>query len=198
MSPFTEAEEVYAAHWLALPKGYTTSAEWQARERVLFVNPTWRARSALANDLRNGDPFDVPMDAALGAKRRYQWAENSWRAGYLSAAAFLNEARLFDAKCASFRAHGFRLDRALDTPEQIARERVRLRKEGRLQFVDQVSWGRVAAAIGTYREKEIAWQLVRTRRRETAEQRHHLMRGRRTLAAIRQMLRGAVPSQRPA
>lgn len=183
--------------WLARPRG-VLALHWGQRDRLLRTNPQWRERDSLAHDLRNGAPFsDVPMDIALDAKRRYQWARESWLAGYLSASDFLREAGRFDRAVRVFRLHRYHELRPLLTIEQMARERVRLRKQAASEVVDLNAWRRLASAMTEYREREQAWQQARVEQAETARQRKALREGHQTLLTIKRMLRGAVPLPQP-
>src|SRR5690349_10048366 len=107
---FTLEDEVAAIDWLARPK--VVNSHWSQRTRYFSRNPTWRQREVLSRNLRNGDPFDdVPMDLVLSAKRRYQWAQESFEAGYLDARAFYREADRWDRCIHIFRTRRHRTDR---------------------------------------------------------------------------------------
>lgn len=184
-----------AASWLvkniANPylSGQIAGDRWMERTRYLR-RPDWIRRIDAAHDLRTGDPFWAPLDVVIEAKRRYQWAETSWLAGWLDARAFLKEARSWDAAIAVFRS--MRPPHPITfTAEGLAREERRLRQTSRDGYFDTGAWSHWAQTLIAYRDAEEQWSRRKAMARETRRQRSLLRQGHQTMTAIRRRLHGA-------
>jgi hypothetical protein len=167
------------------------------RETYLYSSDAWKRRRSLAHDLRTQDG-----DVTVEMKRRYQWAEDAFRTGYLSARVLHAEAVAFDQAVVERRhlAHQMTTRRREGDASKVwIRKEVRRLSQMSLRdgYTDRDAWAFVHERAREQKELERQWQAEREARRESMRQWAALQEGKRTLADIRRHLRGQDRSQQP-